>query len=139
MKRKFFITEVACYQVGAETAGKAMDAYLNHPDSNRLLLEITEQEIESEKPNPVKVGAQIHVDAHESHDEDFSGVVVENDYRINGRIKAKAPDGETYDCAAEYVYVPSPNETKQDLRLTDGIRTDPDPETFSRADGERGP
>jgi hypothetical protein len=109
MKRKFFITEVAVYQVAAETADRAMDEYVTHPNPGQLLADIIDYQIESEKPNPVNVGDQVNVDAHKNHDEDFSGIVVENDGEIGGRIKVKASDGEVYDCDANYVYVPEPS------------------------------
>jgi hypothetical protein len=115
MKRKFTITEVVTYEVEAESAGKAMSLFLNSDDVEgngdpcaRFPYEITEREIETDDDNPAKVGDNVNVDAHGEHEEDFSGVVVGNDG--HGVIMVKAPDGETYHCDANYVYVPTTGE-----------------------------
>jgi hypothetical protein len=90
MKRKFIITEVVTYELEAETKSKAEEIFLNSDNNDPITL---------------KIGDQVNVDAHNEHDEDFSGIIIDID-TLHGYVTVKAPDGEEYDCDHDYVYAP---------------------------------
>lgn len=110
MKRTFIITEVASYEVKAETAGKALERF-TEGDITDFPVSVREREVQAEGPNPVKVGDQVNVDAHGEYTEDFSGIVTTHNDGPNNPliILVQAPDGEVYKCNPDYVYAPEPS------------------------------
>ena len=105
MKRKFIITEVVSYAVEADSAAQAERIFEDAPNPDVYFKSSSGREIQAADPSTVKVGAQVNVDAHGEHDEDFSGQVVDFGGG-GGNIMVEAPDGVIYGCHPDYVYVP---------------------------------